>query len=94
MNKPETINQHKDVKGLRIQFKGIEGTMEQVSAKQETYYTHNIRYYTETYYEIEILTDDMFTVKISPIAKGTLKEMYRANKIIKEYELNNGLRII
>lgn len=92
-NSGTTINKHKDIKGLRIEFKGIKGTVEQVSIKKETYYANNLKYYEEIFYEIEILTDDMYTVKIYPIAEGTLKALYKSNKIIKEYKLNNGLKI-
>lgn len=93
MNNSETINQHKDIRGLRIEFKGIKGTIEQVSVKKETYYADNLKYYEEVFYEIEILTDDMYTIKIYPIAEGTLKELYKSKKIIEEYKLNNGLKI-
>ena len=93
MDNSKAINQYKDIEGLRIQFKGIEGIIEQVNIKKETYYADNIKYYEEVFYEIEILTDDMYTVKIYPIAEGTLKELYKSNKIIKEYKLNNGLKI-
>lgn len=93
MDNHKAINQYKDIEGLRIQFKGIEGIIEQVNIKKETYYADNIKYYEEVFYEIEILTDDMYTIKIYPIAQGTLKELYKSKKIIEEYNLNNGLKI-
>lgn len=93
MNNSETINQYKDIKGLRIEFKGIKGTIEKVSVKKETYYVDNLKYYEEIFYEIEVLTDDMYTVKIYPIAEGTLKELNKSKRIIEEYKLNNGLKI-
>ena len=93
MNNSETINQYKDIKGLRIEFKGIKGTIEQVSVNKETYYADNLKYYEEIFYEMEVLTDDMYTVKIYPIAEGTLKELNKSKRIIEEYKLNNGLKI-
>lgn len=90
MNNSEII----DTKGLRIEIKGIKGTIEQVSEKKETYYADNIIYHKEVFYEIEILTDDMYTVKISPIAEGTIKELYKSKKIIEEYKKNNSLKIV
>lgn len=93
MNNSEAINQYKDIEGLRIQFKGIEGTIKQVNIEKEIYYADNIKYHEEVFYEIEILTDDMYTIKIYPIAKETLKELYKSKKIIEGYNLNNGLKI-
>lgn len=93
MNNSEAINQYKDIEGLRIQFKGIEGTIKQANIEKEIYYADNIKYHEEVFYEIEILTDDMYTIKIYPIAKETLKELYKSKKIIEEYNLNNGLKI-
>ena len=84
MNNSEAINQYKDIEGLRIQFKGIEGTIKQVNIEKEIYYADNIKYHEEVFYEIEILTDDMYTIKIYPIAKETLKELYKSKKIIEE----------
>ena len=37
-----------------------------------------------------MLTDDMYTIKIYPIAK---EELYKAKKIIEKYKLNNGIKI-
>lgn len=48
MNNSEII----DTKGLRIEIKGIKGTIEQVSEKKETYYADNIIYHKEVFYEI------------------------------------------
>ena len=93
MDNNKAINQYKDIEGLRIQFKGIEGIIGQVNIKKETYYADNIKYHEEVFYEIEILTDDMYTIKIYPIAEGTLKELYKSKKIIEEYNLNTGLKI-
>ena len=93
MNHHKAINQHKDIVGTRIQFKGIEGTIEQVNIKKEIYYADNIKYHEDVFYEIEILTDDMYTIKIYPIAIGTLEELYKSKKIIEEYNLNNELKI-
>ena len=93
MNHHKAINQHKDIVGMRIQFKGIEGTIEQVNIKKEIYYADNIKYNEDVFYEIEILTDDMYTIKIYPIAIGTLEELYKSKKIIEEYNLNNELKI-
>lgn len=94
MDNSKAINQYKNIEGLRIQFKGIEGIIEQVNIKKETYYADNIKYYEEVFYEIEILTDDMYTIKIYPIAKGTLEELYKSKRIIEEYKQNNRLKII
>ena len=89
-----TLKVYKELEGLKVELKGIKGTIENIGCYKANYYADNLKYYEETFYEIEILTDDMFTVRISPIAKGTLKEMHRVNKVIKEYELNNRLKII
>ena len=40
-----------------------------------------------------MLTDDMYTIKIYPIAKETLEELCKAKKIIEEYKLNNRIKI-
>lgn len=94
-NKQETTDKTYEVlKGLKVEVKEIKGTIENINTYKENYYADNMKYYEQTSYEIEILTDDMYTVKIYPIAEGTLKELYKNKKIIEEYKLKNGLKII
>lgn len=88
-----TSGAYEELKGLEVELNGIKGTIENIELHKVNYYADNLKYYEEVFYEIEILTDDMYTVKIEPIAEGTLKELYKSNKIIKEYKLNNGLKI-
>ena len=94
-DKQETTPEvHQELKGLKVELNGIKGTIESIKPYKVSYYADNLKYYEEVFYEIEILTDDMFTVKIRPIAEGTLKELYKSKKIIEEYKQNNRLRII
>ena len=88
-----TSGAYEELKGLEVELNGIKGTIENIELHKVNYYADNLKYYEEVFYEIEILTDDMYTVKIEPIAEGTLKELYKSNKIIKEYKLNNGIKI-
>lgn len=94
-DKQEVISEiYEELKGLRIELNKIKGTIENIKSYKTNHYVDNIKYYKEVFYEIEILTDDMYTVKISPIAEGTLKELYKSKKVIEEYKQDNILRIV
>ena len=94
-HKQETASEvHEELKGLEIELNKIKGTIENIKSYKVNYYADNLKYYEDVFYEIEILTDDMYTVKIRPIAEGTLKELYKSKKIIEEYKQNNRLRIV
>lgn len=90
----ETPEAYKELKGLKIELNKIKGTIENIKSYKTNYYADNIKYFEETFYEIEILTDDMYTVKIRPIAEGTIKELYKSKQIIEEYKQDNRLKII
>ena len=89
-----TSGAYEELKGLEVELNGIKGTIENIELHKVNYYADNLKYYEEVFYEIEILTDDMYTVKIEPIAEGTLKELYKSKRAIDEYKQNNRLKII
>lgn len=94
-NKPQiTDKAHESLKGLKVEINGIKGTIENINTYKESYYTDNIRYYEQTFCEIEILTKDMFTIKIRPIEIKTIEDLYKSKKIIEEYKLNSEVKII
>ena len=91
--KQETTSEvHEELKGLEVELNKIKGTIENIKSYKVNYYADNLKYYEEVFYEIEILTDDMYTVKIRPIAELTIKELYKSKKIIEVYKQNNRLR--
>lgn len=89
-----TNNAYENLKGLNVEINGIKGTIENINTYKESYYADNIKYYEQTFCEIEILTGDMYTIKIRPISIKTIEELCKSKKIIEEYKLNNRVKII
>lgn len=92
-DKTKNINQYRNIKGLEVQFKGIKGTVKQVSAYQETYYADNIKYYEELFYKVDITTEDGYEITIKPLTKRIIEKMYKIKRIIEENNLQNGFII-
>lgn len=94
-NKQRIIDKaYENLKGLNVEINGIKGTIENINTYKENYYADNIKYYEQTFCEIEILTGDMYTINIRPIAIKTIEELRKSKKIIEEYKLNNRVKII
>ncbi len=85
---------YSELHGFRIQFKNIIGTINGIRVvEKETLYADNEPYKSINIYELDILTDDMYTITINPIAQGTINEIIRAKGIIENYNLNNSFKI-
>ena len=94
-NKQRIIDKaYENLKGLKVEINGIKGTIENINTYKENYYADNIKYYEQTFCEIEMLTGDMYTINIRPIAIKTIEELRKSKKIIEEYKLNNRVKII
>ena len=83
----------KELLGFKIKFKELIGTIKSINLKEEKYYADNINYFKQAFYEIEILTDDMYTITIYPIANGTIKELLNAKRIIKQFDKDKAYKI-
>ena len=83
----------KELLGFRIKFKEITGIIESIDLVKERYYADNIQYCEKSFYKIEILTDDMYTITIYPIADGTIKELLKAKRIINKFHKNKAYEI-
>lgn len=83
----------KELLGFKIKFKELIGTIKSINLKKEKYYADNINYFKQAFYEIEILTDDMYTITIYPIANGTIKELLNAKRIIKQFDKDKAYKI-
>ena len=83
----------KQLLGFKIKFKELIGTIKSINLKKEKYYADNINYFKQAFYEIEILTDDMYTITIYPIANGTIKELLNAKRIIKQFDKDKAYKI-
>ena len=79
--------------GFKIKFKELIGTITSINLIEEKYYADNINYFKQEFYEIEILTDDMYTITIYPIANGTIKELLNAKRIIKQFDKDKAYKI-
>lgn len=83
----------KELLGFKIKFKELIGTIKSINLIKEKYYADNINCFKQAFYEIEILTDDMYTITIYPIAKGTIKELLNAKRIIKQFDKDKAYKI-
>ena len=74
---------------VRVQFKHINGILQDIREYlNDTFYADGIPYYSKISYEIDILTDDMYTITIKPIAEGTLKDILKMIRSKKTYLIN------
>ena len=83
----------KDLLGFKIKYKQITGKITSIDLVKERYYADNIKYFEQSFYKIEILTDDMYTITIYPIADGTIKELLNAKRIIDKFYKNKAYEI-
>ena len=83
----------KELLGFQIKYKELKGTITSIDLVKERYYADNIKYCEQSFYKIEILTDDMYTITIYPIADGTIKELLKAKKIIDSFNENKAYEI-
>ena len=83
----------KQLIGFKIKYKELIGTITSIDLVKERYYADNIKYYEQSFYKIEILTDDMYTITIYPIADGTIKELLNAKRIIDSFNRNKAYEI-
>ena len=83
----------KQLIGFKIKYKELIGTITSIDLVKERYYADNIKYYEQSFYKIEILTDDMYTITIYPIADGTIKELLKAKRIINKFHKNKAYEI-
>lgn len=83
----------KELLGFKIKFKELIGTITSINLIKEKYYADNVNYFKQAFYEIEILTDDMYTITIYPIANGTIKELLNAKRIIKQFDKDKAYKI-
>lgn len=83
----------KQLIGFKIKYKELIGTITSIDLEKERYYADNIKYYEQSFYKIEILTDDMYTITIYPIADGTIKELLNAKRIIDKFDKNKAYEI-
>lgn len=91
----EYINNNLNIKAMiedmievqsRIEFEGIEGIIQNIKDyKSSTLYADNRPYCRLVYYEIEVLTDNMYTITIKPIGEETIKDIYYEMKNDKKY---------
>lgn len=83
----------KELIGFKIKYKELIGTITSIDLVKERYYADNIKYCEQAFYKIEILTDDMYTITIYPIADGTIKELLNAKRIIDRFNKNKAYEI-
>lgn len=83
----------KQLIGFKIKYKELIGTITSIDLVKERYYADNIKYFEQSFYKIEILTDDMYTITIYPIADGTIKELLKAKRIINKFHKNKAYEI-
>lgn len=83
----------KQLIGFKIKYKELIGTITSIDLVKERYYADNIKYCEKSFYKIEILTDDMYTITIYPIADGTIKELLKAKRIINKFHKNKAYEI-
>lgn len=77
-----------DIKGMKIEYKGIKGKIEQVSTDQEILYAGDVAYYEMSYYRIDIITEEGYEVSIKATNKETIERICKAIEQIKEDEEN------
>lgn len=82
-----------DIKGMKVEYKGIKGKIEQVSTNQEILYAGDVAYYEMWYYRIDIITEEGYEVSIKATNKETIERIGKAIEQIKEENTDNILVI-
>lgn len=77
-----------DIKGMKVEYKGIKGKIEQVNTNQEILYAGDVAYYEMSYYRIDIITEEGYEVSIKATNKETIERICKAIEQIKEDEEN------
>lgn len=88
-----SLNKLDDIKGMKAEYKGIKGIIEQVSTNQEIFYTGDVAYYEMSYYRIDIITEEGYEVSIKATNKETIERIDKAIEQIKEEDKENILVI-
>lgn len=88
-----TLSKLDDIKGIKIEYKGIKGIIEQVSTDQEILYADDVAYYEMSYYRIDIITEEGYEVSIKATNKETIERICKAIGQIKEENTDNILVI-
>ena len=70
----------KDILELKpvLQFETMIGTIENIKFVKESTAGDVV----QNMYEIELLRDDMYSIKINPIAEGTIRDIFKKMKVI------------
>ncbi len=88
-----TLSKLDDIKGIKIEYKGIKGIIEQVSTDQEILYADDVAYYEMSYYRIDIITEEGYEVSIKATNKETIERICKAIGQVKEENTDNILVI-
>lgn len=88
-----SLNKLDDIKGMKAEYKGIKGIIEQVSTNQEIFYAGDVAYYEMSYYRIDIITEEGYEVSIKATNKETTERICKAIEQIKEENTDNILVI-
>lgn len=83
-----TLSKLDDIKGMKVEYKGIKGKIEQVSTNQEIFYAGDVAYYEMSYYRIDIITEEGYEVSIKTTNKETIERICKAIEQIKEDKEN------
>lgn len=83
-----TLSKLDNIKGMKVEYKGIKGKIEQVSIEQEILYAGNVAYHEMLYYRIDIITEEEYEVSIKTTNKETIERICKAIEQIKEDKEN------